>query len=734
MTNRFISKLKAACAIAVVFAANGLFLPLANAASMTVGDPSHPELLQSAIQQAYNSGASPIVIQPGIYVFPALSPGNFALSLRGMNNVEIDAYNVSLIAGDDGNGNVAVSSCTNLTLSGAAIGHPHPMTSQGTIKAIGTYTNANNQICTFMDVLIDAGYRTDFTGNCFGIDFDRATNHIKVGSPDLYGGQGQTYDPATGYWRFFLASNLSATNLAVGDPIAFRGSFSAPSMQGLYAANNVNSTFKDLTFADSGGFVIQDAGGTGNHFLHDMVTYGSPPPGGIVPLLSAAADGLHASGNHIGPDVENCVFEGMGDDGIAVHGSFEQIDSVSGNVLTVADRYPATFVVPGDPLRIYSHTFNLLGTATVQQVQAVSPFTPSGKSKFGAFQNVTLYGFNLTLDKAIAAASFDGLIADPSRCGAGYKLLNNTVRNNRARGIIVKADNGDIEGNTIDGSTLCGILVTEEIYFAEADFSHNVTIRNNVIRNTSSQTGFYGGGIALSGDGGMGHQTILLDGNLLDDIRGCSIQVQRANGVTVTNNLIQNTDQAPGRTAPDSQAVIWLSNCKNVTFSNNLLSNLSPGAKYLTEATTSASSIKNASNGVTLNAAYKMANVMSRLVLDDVSNGGPGTQLQQLPPSGGGEQVWAVVPASPGYCQLVCGSSGAVAGVNGSAAPGSPVVMESSTLADDQLWQLTPVGGTSAVKLINKLSGLAASVSGSRVVQAALGTSTKQRWLLQPSN
>jgi hypothetical protein len=61
--------------------------------------PSHPELLQSQIVSAYNSGPSSLVRPAGVYLIPQVSSGPH-LDLENMTDFEIDAIGASLVFQD----------------------------------------------------------------------------------------------------------------------------------------------------------------------------------------------------------------------------------------------------------------------------------------------------------------------------------------------------------------------------------------------------------------------------------------------------------------------------------------------------------------------------------------------------------------------------------------------------------------------------------------------------------
>lgn len=56
--------------------------------------------------------------------------------------------------------------------------------------------------------------------------------------------------------------------------------------------------------------------------------------------------------------------------------------------------------------------------------------------------------------------TFDNFIANPGHTGSGFELRNNTIMNNRGRGMLVKAGNGIVEGNTVIRPTFWPLQVS----------------------------------------------------------------------------------------------------------------------------------------------------------------------------------------------------------------------------------------------------------------------------------
>ena len=61
--------------------------------------------------------------------------------------------------------------------------------------------------------------------------------------------------------------------------------------------------------------------------------------------------------------------------------------------------------------------------------------------------------------ESFAGLEFDNLIANAGRVGSGFEVRDNLIMNNRGRGILLKAGNGSVEGNTIFRPTFWPIQV-----------------------------------------------------------------------------------------------------------------------------------------------------------------------------------------------------------------------------------------------------------------------------------
>ena len=185
-----------------------------------------------------------------------------------------------------------------------------------------------------------------------------------------------------------------------------------------------------------------------------------------APVLSTAADGLHSSHASNGPIVENCMFERMGDDGIAIHGSYQLVVSSPNNttvILAASGSWGKTPVQVGDRLWLYDPKLRPIAELQVASFAPMAPsYLPSGNPasrslpkryhQAGPFLSVRLTKALPSADHLGSRVGFDWLVSNANRTGNSFALRNNTVRDNHARAVNLKASEGDVLYNTFSGN------------------------------------------------------------------------------------------------------------------------------------------------------------------------------------------------------------------------------------------------------------------------------------------
>ena len=176
----------------------------------------------------------------------------------------------------------------------------------------------------------------------------------------------------------------------------------------------------------------------------------------------------------------------------------------------------------------------------------------------------------LTLDRE-SGASASAKASNPNRNGAGFKILNCSLGNCRSRGILVKADNGRIEGCTISGCGMSAISIGPEYWWGEGDYSRNVTVRGNKLIN-NVVNGSAAGAVLVHGDGAIGNANIAITDNLFDRNYGqIAVRVEDTDGVSIGGNrFIGSQDPLPG----GARTVLDFKSTRNVALRGNRVENL----------------------------------------------------------------------------------------------------------------------------------------------------------------
>jgi hypothetical protein len=535
--------------------------------------------LQAVLTRAYRNGQRRIVIPPGTYrVAPPLQGSH--LQFAGMSDVEIDARGVELVFTDQTRGGIEFRDCHNLTFVGATIRYQVPPFTQGVVTAVAA--DGLSYV-----VQLDHGYPSDldnpahFPAHPIAYLFDRQTRLLKPGTYDLYGARAERI--GRGRFRVFWnrPSGPAVHPVSIGDLIAFRGS----GRHNITVLNSEGVVLTGVTILNSAEFAIWEYEGEGANRYSVVVKRGPPPPGARnTPLFSTTSDAFHSTNVRHGPVLENCDFEGMADDAIAIQGTFSFVFEAEGSRLILNHN---TFR-PGDPLRLFHPDLSPAGEAIVKSIRSRDEYHNTRRSRRTTLADPTTGPYTeVTLDRSLDA-DFDYLASNPAASGSGYLILHNRIRNHRARGMLLKADNGLVEGNMIQGSSMGGIVLTPELWWNEASYSRNIRILDNTIRRVAYAPRQLGAVVIAALEdrpiSGCGHENIVVEGNRFEDNNGVNLLITSACGVEVHRNQfvrpgygsVQSAGESWGE---DPSVVVFVSQANDIRFSENEFVSKGPFAR-----------------------------------------------------------------------------------------------------------------------------------------------------------
>ena len=564
----------------------GLIALLAVAAAASAAPPG----VQQQIDAAVAARASRMVVRPGTYMVAE------AVHLRRLTNLIIDADGVTLLRADPTRPGLVLDGCRNVTVSGLTLRCQTPPFVQGRIVAIDPRGPT-------LDLDVDAGYRAEYlTRATTGYAFDAGTRRWKAGAYD-YGTRGATLVPGGDGRRYRLRlEGRPGGTLAVGDDMAFRG----PGAADVDLANCGGCQLEDVAVVNGSGFCFFDHGGEGgNRYGRCRVAYGPTPDGGTVPPhIAANADAFHCADDRRGPTLDGCDFAGMCDDGIAVHGTYADVATVTGAEVVVANRV----FRPGDPYRALDAAGAEIGQGTVTAVAPADGFAaPPGHEKMFAHRPFV----RLTLDPPVPGLGVACRLGNPAACGAGYVIRHCHVHDHRARGMLLKADDGLVEGNAVDGSTIAGLVISPEYYWNEAGYSRRVTVRDNVFRHCGYATATAGhpqaAAVCVTGEAdhagtGWGNRQIAFERNSVEDCDGCNLLINDAAGVTVTANAFVRPDRLPTdrgtAVGVDPTSLIVLEHCDDVRLTGNTVADPGPQLRHRVAVAPTATHVSGAVDGI----------------------------------------------------------------------------------------------------------------------------------------
>jgi parallel beta-helix repeat protein len=276
--------------------------------------------------------------------------------------------------------------------------------------------------------------------------------------------------------------------------------------------------------------------------------------------MSCTADATNFTGCRGTIIMENCLFEGMGDDATNVRSGHYLLVSErkENNKLRIKTgyRYESDPVPPeiGDKLELSGEDKLLLPYATVT-VRSV---------EINKQDKTLVVGF---LEKLPERTGKGDLVSDASSIPVLH-IRNCTTIRSRARGFIIKTRNVVIEDCTFQDITECGIALESDVNaWWESISSRDVIIRNNRFINSKFEPGYLHGVIEFhtmsqTAPAGVYRRVTIANNIFLGSVANI-IKIGSADGVEIIDNIMDH---------PEDEA-IFLYNSRNIRISGNKLTN-----------------------------------------------------------------------------------------------------------------------------------------------------------------
>lgn len=458
-----------------------------------------------------------------------------------MHNLAIDGTGVELrLTSGMRTPLVALYNCSEVALRGLTVDCDPVAFLQGTIAAVAADR-------TWYDLQVDPGYNLDPVADKLPprplsiIDKRRPELSWKHHVPDLYltGVEWVAGQPRR--LRAFTAAHCrGAYPVAAGDR-AVLPFFGAP---GFTCRGSVNIRFEDCTIGQAGSIAFHEHGGDGNTVLRRCQVRRRPNSGR---LLSTNADGCHSKNMRRGPTIEDCLFEGMHDDGVNIHGMFGAVaGAVEQSTRLQVVPYFEDPGKPGDTIEFFSaRTGASLGCRTLRKA------TPAGnadRERARTCHRGAGYGLLLAyeLDAPVTPRDGDARM-NLNLCGRGFTVRNCELRAFRYCGLLLRSLDGVVEGNRLHDLGNDGLVLQADL-LSEGSYARDIQVRANTIERVGLIPFMNSGcGIAVWTNGESPsldtrplrlNRDLVIEGNTITDVTRDGTCLRGAAGVTLRGNTV----------------------------------------------------------------------------------------------------------------------------------------------------------------------------------------------------
>ena len=442
--------------------------------------------LRTLIDSELAAGKKKIIIPPGRYRVKPKDGGH--LLFKNLKDVEVIADDVEMVCTATTRA-VNFDQCTNVTLRGLTIDYdPLPFT-EGKIVALGKDKS-------YVEFELFDGYPDNQMKERIEI-FDPVTLELRRASH--YG------------WGAFERTGPHRYRISKGEHYRYRPEVDTEQAGDYLVTNNQSpdrSRDHAVTLLDCGNVKIQDVtlyASPAFGFLEyncNATTYlrckidrrdpaDDPVKRAAPRMRSLNADAYHSKNAGKGPAIIGCSAHFQGDDCVNINGRYHYVAASTGRTLRIVV-VGTPVIVPGDPVEFLPYE----GTRP-PDVVAVSidpdpvplsdaekaflkkiPMVEKVRARFFS-KNVNVY--TLTLDREVRLAQ-GSAVCSSRRVGNGFTVKDCDFGDNRSRGIIIKASQGEVTGNRITKSRMAAVLISPEFQWMEAACSSDVVVKDNIIK------------------------------------------------------------------------------------------------------------------------------------------------------------------------------------------------------------------------------------------------------------
>ena len=304
----------------------------------------------------------------------------------------------------------------------------------------------------------------------------------------------------------------------------------------IHITNSSDVEIENVTVYEAGGMALI-VERTENVSLDGMVVTSTKDR-----FAATRADATHFIGCKGTIRLENCLFEHMLDDGINVHGAYVKVAEYLGDGKFICEishfqQWGLTFAEPGDQVAMLSR-------------KTVLPFY---ETTVKSIRQLNEHRFVMTVSSVPDKLPDGPLSVENLTWYPDLVMRNNTIRQNRARSVLVTTKGNVVIENNYFSSQMHGILIEgDNNKWYESGAVNDVTIRNNRFENI----GFSGeeaypliASPLLTPEQKMGeghyHRNVRFVGNKVKSFNGHLVLARSVQGLKIVDNVIEKSTTYP---------------------------------------------------------------------------------------------------------------------------------------------------------------------------------------------
>ena len=503
--------------------------------------PDHTLAFADAMQYLRENPGTTFVIEPGVYTLTsnlaretqrAVMNGEYGgnpqrimfnpkfeytrgISFAGQNGTRVEGYGVTLMV-DGFMEPVSVRDCENVTVCGIRIDHKRKPYSRGIVREVSDVDESGRRECLIeFDADCPIGEATPLFLRFLFFNTDTYEN-IYVDVKD--------YSYVDSHHVRFIVEN--AWKMHYGTE--FYTVHTYHSRPAILIENATNIVLEDVTIHSQPGMGVV-GNRSENITLHRLSVVPS-----VGHHLSTNTDGTHFTSIKGLLRIENCVFEGQGDDFVNVHSYYHEIiEKESDTVCYMQEKTPDGTHAQSLDYPDVGDTLELTNRLTMQLVDSFKvtdcvPMADEWKCK-------------VVLDHPLPDDTTDLVLSDVTRLPR-LEVVGCTARTHFARSVLIKTRNVLVENCHFFDVIGPAIHIAPEAWWYEGVAPADVTIRGNRIVKCCSRWPDKGA-ITVMADSnnpqGQCMKNIVIEDNLIDcPTTNYGIFARNVDGLTISRNVV----------------------------------------------------------------------------------------------------------------------------------------------------------------------------------------------------